>query len=186
MIWKDSCFWKKSYDKFRQCIKKQKHYFADKGPYVKSILFPVVMYWHESWTIKKDECWKIDASKLWRWRRLVRVPWTVNKSSQSILKKKKNQPWIFIGRTDTKAEAPILWPPDMKHLIIKDPDVKKDWRQKKRAAEDEMVKEYHQLKGQNLSKLRETVEDRETWWAAVQVIAKNQTRQQLKSNNKIS
>ena len=71
----------------------------------------------------------------------------------------------------------------MKHLIIKDPDVKKDWRQKKRAAEDEMVKEYHQLKGQNLSKLRETVEDRETWWAAVQVIAKNQTRQQLKSNN---
>ena len=92
MIWKDSCFWKKSYDKFRQCIKKQKHYFADKGPYVKSILFPVVMYWHESWTIKKDECWKIDASKLWRWRRLVRVPWTVNKSSQSILKKKKINP----------------------------------------------------------------------------------------------
>ena len=71
----------------------------------------------------------------------------------------------------------------MKHLIIKDPDVKKDWRQMKRAAEDEMVKEYHQLKGQNLSKLREIVEDKETWWAAVQVIEKNQTRQQLKSNN---
>ena len=76
--------WKKSYDQPRQHIKKQRHYFATY--FVKAMVFPVVMYGCESWTIKKAECWRIDAFELWCWRRLLRVPWTVRRSDQSILK----------------------------------------------------------------------------------------------------
>ena len=73
--------------KFRQHIKKQRHYFADKGPSSQSfVFFPVVMYGCESWNIKKAECRRIDAFELWCWRRLLRVPWTARRSNQSILK----------------------------------------------------------------------------------------------------
>ena len=78
--------WKKSYEKSRQHIKKQKHNFANKGPYNQSYVFPVVMYGCERWTIKKTECQRIEAFKLWCWRRLLRVPWTARRSNQSILK----------------------------------------------------------------------------------------------------
>ena len=78
--------WKKNYDKPRQCIKKQRHYFADKGHIVKAMVFPAVMYGCESWPIKKAEHWRIDAFKLWCWRRLLRVSWTARRSNQSILK----------------------------------------------------------------------------------------------------
>ena len=78
--------WKKSYDQPRQHIKKQRHYFAKKGPLVKAMVFPVVMYGCESWTIKKAEHQRIDASELWCWRRPLRVPWTARRSNQSILK----------------------------------------------------------------------------------------------------
>ena len=77
---------KKSYDKPRQRIKKQRHYFADKAPKVKAIAFLVVMYGCESWTIKKAECRRIDAFELWCWKRLLRVPWTARRTNQSILK----------------------------------------------------------------------------------------------------
>ena len=68
--------------------------------------------------------------------------WTQRRSNQLTLKEIKNQPWIFIGRTDAEAEAPTLWPPDAKsQLIRKDPDAGKDWRQKEKVvAEDEMVR----------------------------------------------
>ena len=79
--------WKKSYDKHRWHIKKQRHHFADKGLYSQSYGFPVFMYRCESWTIKKAECWRIDAFKLWCWRRLLRVPKASMRSNQSILKK---------------------------------------------------------------------------------------------------
>ena len=79
--------WKKSYDQPRQRIKKQRHCFANnKGPSSHNYGFPVVMYGYESWTIKKAECWRIDASELWCWRKLLRVPWTWRRSNQSILK----------------------------------------------------------------------------------------------------
>ena len=73
---------------------------------VKAMVFPVVMYRCQSWTIKKAEC-RIDAFELWCWRRLLRVPWTARRSNQSILKQ-------IIGRTDVETETPILWPPDVK------------------------------------------------------------------------
>ena len=78
--------WKKSYDQPREPIKKQRHYFANKGPSSQSYVFPVVMCGCESWTIKKAEHWRIDAFELWCWRRLLRVPWTARRSNQSVLK----------------------------------------------------------------------------------------------------
>ena len=75
---------------------------------VKAMVFPVVMYECESWTVKKAELQRIDALELWCWRRLLRVPWTARRSNQSILKEIS---WVFIGRTDAVAETPILWPP---------------------------------------------------------------------------
>ena len=79
---------------------------------VKAMVFPVVMYGCEGWTVKKAECRKIDAFELWCWRRLLRVPWTARRSNQSILK--GDQFWVFIGRTDDEAETAILWPPHVK------------------------------------------------------------------------
>ena len=78
--------WKKSYDKPRQCIKKQRHYLPTKVLIVKAMVLPVVMYGCESWTIKKAECRRIDVFKLWCWRRLLRVPWTARRSNPSVLK----------------------------------------------------------------------------------------------------
>ena len=78
--------WKKSYNQPRWHIKKQRHYFANKVHLVKVMVFPVVMYACESWSIKKAECRRIDSFELWWWRRLLRVPWTVRRSNRSILK----------------------------------------------------------------------------------------------------
>ena len=78
--------WKKSYNQPRQYIKKQRHYFANKGQSSQTMVFPVVMYGCESWTIKKTECQRIDGFELWCWRRLLRVPWTVRRSNPFILK----------------------------------------------------------------------------------------------------
>ena len=75
--------WKKSYDQPRQLIKKQRHYFANKGPSSQSYGFS--MYGCESWSIKKAKCQRIDAFELWCWKRLLRVPWTARRSNQSIL-----------------------------------------------------------------------------------------------------
>ena len=74
--------WKESYDQPRQHIKMQRHYFVNKGP----LVFPVVVYGCESWTMKKAECQRIDAFELRCWRKLLRVPWTARRSNQSILK----------------------------------------------------------------------------------------------------
>ena len=83
---------------------------------------------------------------------------------------KGNQPWTFIGSTDAEAEAPPLWPPDAKsQLIGKDPDARKDQRQKEKGvAEDEMVGWHHDTVDTSLSKVQEIVKDREAWHAAVQ------------------
>ena len=78
---------------------------------VKAMVFPVVMYGYESWTIKKAEHRRIDAFELWCWRRLLRVPWMARRSNQSILK--GNQSRVFIGGTEVEAETPIFWPLDV-------------------------------------------------------------------------
>ena len=111
--------WKKSSDQLRQHIKKQRYYFTNKFHLVKALVFPVVMYECESWNIQKAECRRIDAFKLWCWKRLLRVPWTARRSNQSILKK-KNQSWMFIERTGAKAETPVVG-----HLMWKSDSLEK-------------------------------------------------------------
>ena len=132
--------WKKSYDQPRQHIQKQRHYFAKKVHLVKAMVFPVVMYGCESWTIRKAEGRRIDAFELWCWRRLFLESPLDCKEIQPV-HPKGNQPWIFIGRTDAEADDPILWPPDVKTWLIgKDPDTGKDWGQEEKGmTENEMI-----------------------------------------------
>ena len=80
---------------------------------VKAMVFPVVMYGCESWTVKKAECRRIDDFELWCWRRLLRVPWIARRSNQSILKE-ISPGCLFIGRTDAEAETPKLRPHHVK------------------------------------------------------------------------
>ena len=90
---------------------------------VKAMVFPVVMYGCESWTVKKAERRRTDAFELWCWRRFLRVPWTARRSNQSILKE------ISPG-CSLEAETPVLWPPHVKSWLIgKDPDAGRDWGQ---------------------------------------------------------
>ena len=110
-----------------------------KAHIVKDMVFPVVMYGCESWTIKKAECQTIDAFELWCWRRTLESPLDCNEIKP--VNPNGNQPWIFTGRTDAEAETPILWPPDAKiWLIGKDLDAGKNWRQEEKGmTEDEVV-----------------------------------------------
>ena len=98
---------------------------------------PVVMYRCESWTKKKAECQRIDALEFWCWRRFVSP--LDYKEIQPVYPK-GNQSWIFTGRTDAKAEAPMLWTPNANSRLRKDSDAGKDWRQEEKGAtEDKMV-----------------------------------------------
>ena len=103
------------------------------------MVFPVVMYGHKSWTIKKVEHQRIDAFELWCWGTLES---SLDSKEIKSVNPKGNQPWIFIVMTDAEAEAPVLWPPDVKSWLVgKDPDAGKDWGQEeKKVAEDEMVR----------------------------------------------
>ena len=102
---------------------------------VKAIVFPVVMCGYESWTIKKAERWRIDAFELWCWRRLLRV---LDCKEIQPVHPKGYQSWVFIGRTDAEAEAPIFWPPHVKSWLIgKDPDAGRDWGQEKKGTTEE-------------------------------------------------
>ena len=116
---------------------------------VKALVFPVVMYGCESWTVKKAECRKIDAFKLWCWRRLLRVPWTARRSNQSILKGISSEYSLeglmlklkcqYSGRLMLRVKS---------RLIGKDPDAGEDWGQEeKETTEDEMAGWHHQLDG---------------------------------------
>ena len=108
---------------------------------VKAMVFPVVTYGCESWTIKKAEHWRIDAFELCYWRRLLRVPWTAQRSNQAILKE------ISSGCSDAGAETPILWPPDAKSWLIgKDSDAGRVWGQEEKGmTENDMAEWHHQL-----------------------------------------
>ena len=128
--------WKKSYNNPRQHIKKQRLDFADKSPYCKTMVFPVVIYECEIWNIKK-------AEHLWCfWYFWIVVLEKTPKSpldSKEIepVNPKENQPWIFSGRTDAEAEAPVIWPSNGKsQLIGKGLDAGKDWEQEEKGMTD--------------------------------------------------
>ena len=124
-------------------ILKRRHYFANKSPSTQSYGFCSSHVW--MWELDYKESWvpKNWCFELWCWGRLLRVPWTKRRSNHSILKE------IFIGRTDAKAETPIVWPLDEENwLTRKDPDAGKNWRQEEKGTvEDEMVVWHHQLDG---------------------------------------
>ena len=127
-------------------ILKSRHYFANKGPSSQSYGFSTSHVWlceldhKESWELKNRCFWTVVLEKT------LESPLDC-KEIQPVLPK-GNQSWIFIGRTDAKAETPILWPPDAKNWLSgKDPDAGKDWRQEKGMTEDEMVGWHHRLNG---------------------------------------
>ena len=134
------------------------------------MVFPVVMYRCESRTIKKAERQRIDAFKLWCWRRLCKEIKPVNP--------KGNQPWIFTGRTDAEAEAPVFWPHDIKSWFTgKDPDAGKDWRQEEKGVtEDEMVGWSHCLNGHEFVQALGDGEGQGSLHAAFHEITKSRTR----------
>ena len=112
--------WKKSYEKPKQCIQKQRCHFAKKVHIIKAIVFLVVMYGCKNYTIKNWHFWTVVLEKTLE----------NNLDSKEIkpVNPKGNQFWIFIGRTDAEAETPLLWPPDAQSWLIgKDPDAGKDW-----------------------------------------------------------
>ena len=115
----------------------------------KAMIFPVVMCGFESWTIKKTECWRIDAFEQWCWRRLLRVPWTARWSNQSILKEISPEYSLERLMLKLKLHNSNTSPPDAKTWLIgKDPDAGKDWKQEEKGmTEDEMVGWHHWLDG---------------------------------------
>ena len=139
--------WKKSYDKPRQSIQKQRHHFANKDPYNQSYGFSVVMYGCESWTIKKAEHQRIDAFGLWCWRRLLRVPWSAWRSSQSI--RKEISPEYSLEGLMLKLKLQyfghLMWRTDS---LVKTLVAGKDWKpEEKGTTEDEMVGWHYWLNG---------------------------------------
>ena len=135
---KDACSLEENYDQLRQLIKKQRHYFTNKGPSSQSYGFSSGHVW--MWELDYKES---KALKNWCFWNVV-----LEKTLESPLDCKEIQPvypkgsqsWIFFGRDDAEAETPILWPPNAKNrLIWKDPDAGKDWRWEKGMTEDEMV-----------------------------------------------
>ena len=138
--------WKKSYDKPRQHIKKQRHHFVNKGPSSQSYGFSSSHV--QMRELDQKEGWAPKNSCFWTavLKKILESP--LDSKEIKPVNPKGNQSWIFIGRTDVETETPILWPPDAKTwLIEKDLDAGKDWGQEKRVTEDEIVGWHHQLNG---------------------------------------
>ena len=167
--------WKKSYDQPRQHIKKQRHYFTKNVHLVKAMVFPVIMYGYESWTIKKAEHQRIDALKLWCWRRLLRVPWTAKRSNQSILKETSPEYLLEGLRLKLKLQSfgHLMWRTDPleKTLMLG----KIEGRRRRGRQRMRWLDAITKSTDISLNNLQELVIDREAWRPAVHGVTKNRT-----------
>ena len=159
--------WKESHDKPKQHIKKQRHHFANKGLYNQTYDFSSIHV--RMWELDHKEGWEL---KNWGFQTVVlekTLKSPLDSEEVKPVNSKGNQSWIFIGRTDVEAEAPILWSPDAKNWLIgKDCDAGKDWKQE-RKTEDEMVGWHHHINGHEFEQLQEILKDRKVWaWCNLQ------------------
>ena len=139
--------WKENYDQPRQHIKKQRHYFVNKRPSSESYCFSSSHVW--MWELGYKESWAL--KNWWFWAVVLENTLESPLAYKEIhpVPPKGEQSWVFIGKTDVKAEAPIIWSPDAKSwLNWKNPDVEKDWGQEEKGTtEDEMAGWHHRLDG---------------------------------------
>ena len=139
--------WKESYDQPRQHIKKQRHYFVNKGPSCQDYGFSSGHVW--MWALDCEEGWAPKNRCFWTVVLEETLESLLGWKEIQLVHPKRNHSWIFIGRTDAEAETPILWPPHAKSRSIgKDPDAGRDWGQEEKGTtEDEMAGWHPQLNG---------------------------------------